>query len=237
MIFCPIMCMYISCVGLCVHGFMNPLPSWFVCVFSKMFQHIVLCFRLLYAILRCQMFMMCAYARARVCVIHWHCTAQLSMFNMEKRYRNKIIIIIIITSVCTLNSLCPYFQFFFTRFSLAGAPPISQNKNSVKGQFFYLSSCKNSVWTHIFNYTDVLHSDNFILFTSVKVVVDWRPQNTFSKNNAPCVLLLLMLTRPFLNACCLVRVCFLGFMHSSSSSLVLLGRWLTSVKSWCSLVQ
>ena len=32
----------------------------------------------------------------RVCVIHWHCTAQLSMFNMEKRYRNKIIIIIFI---------------------------------------------------------------------------------------------------------------------------------------------
>ena len=39
---------------------------------------------------------MCARARARVCVIHWHCSAQLSMFNMEKRYRNKIIIIIII---------------------------------------------------------------------------------------------------------------------------------------------
>ena len=34
--------------------------------------------------------------RDRVCVIHWHCSAQLSMFNMEKRYRNKIIIIIII---------------------------------------------------------------------------------------------------------------------------------------------
>ena len=31
-----------------------------------------------------------------VCVVHWHCTAQLSMFNMKKRYRNKIIIIIII---------------------------------------------------------------------------------------------------------------------------------------------
>ena len=30
-----------------------------------------------------------------MCVIHWHCSAQLSMFNMEKRYRNKIIIIII----------------------------------------------------------------------------------------------------------------------------------------------
>ena len=34
--------------------------------------------------------------KARVCVIHWHCTAQLSMFTMEKRYRNKIFIIIII---------------------------------------------------------------------------------------------------------------------------------------------
>ena len=32
-----------------------------------------------------------------VCVsFHLHCSAQLNMFNMEKRYRNKIIIIIII---------------------------------------------------------------------------------------------------------------------------------------------
>ena len=44
----------------------------------------------------------CACVRACVCVcvcfviiVHWHCSAQLSMFNMEKRYRNKIIIIII----------------------------------------------------------------------------------------------------------------------------------------------
>ena len=35
--FYPIMYMHISCVGLCVHGFMNPMPSWFVCVFSQMF--------------------------------------------------------------------------------------------------------------------------------------------------------------------------------------------------------
>ena len=46
-----------------------------------------------------QMFLMRVRARARlcvcVCVVHWHCTAQLIMFNMEKRYRNKIIIIII----------------------------------------------------------------------------------------------------------------------------------------------
>ena len=50
---------------------------------------------------------MCAHACVRACVcvcvrvcvcfvviVHWHCSAQLSMFNMEKRYRNKIIIII-----------------------------------------------------------------------------------------------------------------------------------------------
>ena len=27
-------------------------------------------------------------------IIHWHCSAQLSIFNMEKRYRNKILIIV-----------------------------------------------------------------------------------------------------------------------------------------------
>ena len=31
--FYPIMYMHISCVGLCVHGFMNLMPSWFVCGF------------------------------------------------------------------------------------------------------------------------------------------------------------------------------------------------------------
>ena len=79
----------------------------------------------------------------------------------------------------------------------------------------------------------------------MKVVLDQRLHNTFSKNNAPCVLLSLMLTRPFLNSCCLVGVCFLGFMHSSSSSCIRLpltasnsnppciGRWLTSVKFRC----
>ena len=53
----------------------------------------MLCFRLLYAIvLSSDVF----DARAHVCVYvaHWHCTAQLSMFNMEMRFRNKIIIII-----------------------------------------------------------------------------------------------------------------------------------------------
>ena len=33
----PSMCMYISCVGLCVHVFMNLMLGWFVCVFSQTF--------------------------------------------------------------------------------------------------------------------------------------------------------------------------------------------------------
>ena len=42
----------------------------------------------------------CVCVHACVCVVvivHWHCSAQLSMFNMVKRYRNKIIIIIVIS--------------------------------------------------------------------------------------------------------------------------------------------
>ena len=88
-------------------------------------------------------------------------------------------------------------------------------QNSVKGQVFCHSSCK-TVCELIFNYTDTLHSDDFILFTSAKVVLDRRPQSTFCKSNELCVLLLLMPTRPFLNSC-LVRACFLGFLHSSPS--------------------
>ena len=97
--------MHIYCVGLCVHGFMNPMPSWFVCVFFSLSDVLAYCVMIQAFICYCS-FVRCfwrARARARVCVcvcvcvVHWHCTAQLSMFNMEKRFRNKIIIIIIIT--------------------------------------------------------------------------------------------------------------------------------------------
>ena len=93
--------MHISCVGLCVHGFMNPMPSWFVCGFF--FSDVLAYCVMLQAFICYCSFVRCfwrtrARARACVCVIHWHCTAQLSMFNMEKRFRNKIIIIIIIIS-------------------------------------------------------------------------------------------------------------------------------------------
>ena len=52
----------------------------------------------------------CSYVKCLWCVcvcvcvvvvvvfVHWHCSSQLSMFNMEKRYRNKIITIINLVS-------------------------------------------------------------------------------------------------------------------------------------------
>ena len=43
-----------------------------------------------------------------MCVVYWHCTAQLSMFNMEKRFKNKIIIIIIIILLLLLLLLLLY---------------------------------------------------------------------------------------------------------------------------------
>ena len=123
------------------------------------------------------------------------------------------------------------------------------SENSVNGQFFYHSaSKKRCVNSHLQFNTDAVHSDEFILFTSAKVILDQRLQNTFSKNNAPCVLLSLLPTRPFLNGCRLVGVSFLGFVLSSSSSLVscshlsptalnsnppCTGRWLTPVKFRC----
>ena len=42
-----------------------------------------------------------------VCVFkHLYCSAQLSMSNTEKRYRNKIIIIIIISGAVPITSIC-----------------------------------------------------------------------------------------------------------------------------------
>ena len=51
----------------------------------------------------------CVCVCGRVCgvVVHWHCSAQLSMFNMEKRYRNKIIIIVtIFSTIATTPTIC-----------------------------------------------------------------------------------------------------------------------------------
>ena len=60
------MCMYISCVSLCVHVFMSQL----ICMcFSQMFQRIVLCFRLLYAIvLTSDVYDACVCVCVYVCV-------------------------------------------------------------------------------------------------------------------------------------------------------------------------
>ena len=73
------------------------MPSWFVCGFFFFFFSLrcfsILCYASGFYMLLFfrQMFLTRARARVWVCVVHWHCTAQLSMFNMEKRFRNKII--------------------------------------------------------------------------------------------------------------------------------------------------
>ena len=38
-----------------------------------------------------------------VCVVHLYCSAQLSMFNMEKHYRNKIIIVVVIITIIIIT--------------------------------------------------------------------------------------------------------------------------------------
>ena len=59
--------MYISCVTLYVHVFMNPMPSWFVCVFLRRFN--VLCYASGFYMLLflCQLFMM--HVCVCVCVL------------------------------------------------------------------------------------------------------------------------------------------------------------------------
>ena len=110
--FPPIICMYISCVGLCVHVFMNLMLSWFVFFFfSDVLTYCVMlqafiCYCSYVSCLWCVCVSVCVCVcvcvHARVCVVvvivHWHCSAQLSMFNMEKRCRNKIIIIIMLSN-------------------------------------------------------------------------------------------------------------------------------------------
>ena len=56
----------------------------------------------------------CVHVCVHVCVcvvvvvnVHWHCSAQLSMFNMEKRYRNEIIIIYYRSKHCSLCKSWP----------------------------------------------------------------------------------------------------------------------------------
>ena len=64
----------------------------------------MLCFGLLYAVvLSSDVFDARARALVCVCVVHWHCTAQLSMYIMEKRFRNKIIIIIIYKEITDIG--------------------------------------------------------------------------------------------------------------------------------------
>ena len=71
----------------------------------------------------------CVRACVHVCVVvvHWHCSAQLNMFNMEKHYRNKIIIIIIII----ITVIPQYLVWLFAFQLLNNIPCVSQDWISV----------------------------------------------------------------------------------------------------------
>ena len=121
----------------------------------------------------------------------------------------------------TPNNPCPYFKIFYQIF--CGCTTNHQKQKSVKGHFFCHSSCKKSVWTHIFNQKDALQNWHTMTLRGLHFVYICssrscqRLQYTFSKSNTLCVQLLLMPIRHFLNSCCLIGACFLGFFHSSSS--------------------
>ena len=118
------------------------------------------------------------------------------------------------TSVCTPNSLYPYFQIFdLFFFFLADVPPIIQNEAVSKKFFFPIIHLAKTECELTFSIIQTLHSNNFILLTSAKVVLNQRLQNTFSKKNAPCVLLSVMSTRSFLTVCLVRRLLpwFRGF--------------------------
>ena len=86
-------------------------------------------------------------------------------------------------SVCS-DFLLDFFFFFF----FADTPPISRNEAVSKVNFSIIHLVRTVCELTFSIITDVLHLDDFILFTSAKVVLNRRPQNTFSKNNVPCVL-------------------------------------------------
>ena len=101
------------------------------------------------------------------------------------------------TSVSTPNSLCPCFK-FLARF-FAEAPPISQNKTVSKVNFSVIHLVRI-----VCELTLSIIQTHYTQMTSFCLHL----QKSFSKNNAPCVLLLLMPMRPFLNGSCLVRSLF-----------------------------
>ena len=73
-----------ECVRACVRACV------YVCVCARARMCLSVCLSV------CLRVSVCVHVCVCVCVVivHWHCSEQLSMFNMEKRYRNKIITII-----------------------------------------------------------------------------------------------------------------------------------------------
>ena len=116
-----------------------------------------------------------------------------------------------------------YFQFLTGFF--ADAPPISQKLNSVKAQFFYHSASKKQcVNSHLQFHTDRCTTlRRLILFTYLRKLFSIEEHRTLSPKTMHHVCCLRW-CRHVLSwtsfVCSELSVCFLGFMHSSSSSSV-----------------
>ena len=66
-----------------------------VCVCVRACVRVCTCVRVCVRVCMCACVCVCVYVCVCVCVVHLYYSAQMNMFNTEKRYRNKIIIIII----------------------------------------------------------------------------------------------------------------------------------------------
>ena len=142
------------------------------------------------------------------------------------------------TSVSTPNSQCPYFLFFDWTFCRCTTNQSKQN--SVKDKFFYHSSCKNSVWTHIFNYTDALHLDDFICLHLRKLflIEDRRTLSPETMHHVCCfrwcrhiLSWTVVVWSEFVSLVSWILPPLCRFCATTYHRHV--GRWLTSVKFWC----
>ena len=113
------------------------------------------------------------------------------------------------------SDFLPSFLFFFSR----------MHHQSVKTKqcqipFFFYSSCKNSVWTHI-SIIQMHYAQTTLFCLHLWKSFSIEDHRTFSPKAMHHVCCLSW-CRCILSwtGCCLVRVCFLGLAHSSSSSSV-----------------
>ena len=147
------------------------------------------------------------------------------------------------SSVSAPNSLCPIFK-FLTSFFLQMHHQSVKTKVNFSITHLVRTVCQLTTSTKQTHYT---WTTLFCIHLRNSFSIEHR-RTLSPPKNTPCVLLSLMLTRPFLSSFGLVGVCFLRFVHFSSSSSVSFSHlsptamkmanfYKVSMQSQCSLVQ